>query len=160
MYSHTCMQMCLLEHKPCSCFMVLLVWRKPQDSFPPRTGEFFRAGSGEKDQHCSCVSTAPCAPWALLHPFQQPGCSECSSWVLPTLVMLWCLYSCQYELFYINEQDFLAVLLSFSFLKCLGLYVEHLKHFDNICSSSTGEQLARYEEIKQLELLIQNHRII
>lgn len=33
------MQVFVLVHKPCSCFMVLLVWRKPQDCFLPRTGE-------------------------------------------------------------------------------------------------------------------------
>lgn len=37
--------------------------------FPAQDWGAFRAGSGEKDQHCSWISTAPCAPEALPWPW-------------------------------------------------------------------------------------------
>lgn len=36
--------------------------------FPAQDWRVFRAGSGEKEQPCSCISTALGAPWALPRP--------------------------------------------------------------------------------------------
>lgn len=113
--------------------------------FPAQDWGVFRAAAGEKDQHCSCISTALCAPWALPQPLQQPGCTQCSSWVLPPVVILWCLHSWQNELFYRNGARFsrstnVIQLSEMSWFMCLTL-----KHFDNHCSSSN--LLASYLEL-------------
>lgn len=105
--------------------------------FPAQDWGVFWAGSGEKEQHCSCISTALCALWALplatkVHRVQflsSPYCCDAVVFV----------FMSKGTFFIEMEQKFLVVLMTFSFLKCLSLYVEHLQHLDNHCSSSAEE---------------------